>query len=67
MEYIGLTESTAVVELPGGYLHINWPNIDDNIYMTGPAKYVYSGIGARLSRSLAGLAGYVLSNCRNSN
>lgn len=38
----GFTERTAVVELPGGELSIEWAE-DDHVYMTGPAVKVYEG------------------------
>ncbi len=33
----------CLVRLPGGDLHIEWREADDNIYMTGPATEVFSG------------------------
>ena len=37
-------DSKVKVKLPGGFLNINWPNCKGDIYMQGPAKYVYDGI-----------------------
>jgi diaminopimelate epimerase len=39
----GLTERTAEVELPGGKLLIEWNPMDNHVYMTGPATFVYDG------------------------
>jgi diaminopimelate epimerase len=39
----GLTERTAEVELPGGKLQIEWNPMDNHVYMTGPATFVYDG------------------------
>ena len=39
----GLTERTAQVELPGGKLQIEWNPMDNHVYMTGPATFVYDG------------------------
>ncbi len=36
-------ERTATVELPGGCLQIEWSEIDQRVYMTGPAEQVFSG------------------------
>ncbi len=36
-------DRTCTVELPGGPLHIHWAE-DGRIYMTGPAKEVFTGI-----------------------
>jgi diaminopimelate epimerase len=33
----------CTVELPGGCLKIEWSDRDEHIYMTGPAKKVFSG------------------------
>lgn len=33
----------ATVGLPGGDLVIEWRESDNHIYMTGPAKFVFSG------------------------
>ncbi len=34
---------TCTVELPGGLLQINWSELDRKVYMTGPARKVFSG------------------------
>jgi diaminopimelate epimerase len=42
----GLTRKTdraCTVELPGGCLKIHWSETDGRVYMTGPAKRVFSG------------------------
>lgn len=31
------------VQLPGGKLTISWPDIEQSIYLTGPASFVYEG------------------------
>jgi diaminopimelate epimerase len=36
-------ERLCTVELPGGCLNIHWSEIDDRIYMTGPAQKVFMG------------------------
>jgi diaminopimelate epimerase len=36
-------ERKATVELPGGSLQIEWSEIDQRVYMTGPAKQVFTG------------------------
>ncbi|MFQ4140707.1 diaminopimelate epimerase [Chlorogloeopsis sp. ULAP02] len=36
-------DRTATVELPGGCLQIEWSEIDQHIYMTGPATRVFQG------------------------
>ncbi len=36
-------DRTATVELPGGCLEIEWSEIDQRIYMTGPAVRVFTG------------------------
>ncbi|AFZ23581.1 diaminopimelate epimerase [Cylindrospermum stagnale PCC 7417] len=33
----------AIVELPGGTLEIEWSEIDQRVYMTGPAERVFTG------------------------
>lgn len=33
----------ATVELPGGCLQIEWSEVDQKVYMTGPAQKVFSG------------------------
>lgn len=39
----GKCDRTATVELPGGSLQIEWSEIDQRVYMTGPAKKVFTG------------------------
>ena len=39
----GKAERSCTVTLPGGDLHIEWSAEDNHIYMTGPAKRVFSG------------------------
>lgn len=39
----GRCKQKATVELPGGLLEIEWPGPDQPVYMTGPAKKVFSG------------------------
>ncbi|NEQ49568.1 MAG: diaminopimelate epimerase [Leptolyngbya sp. SIO3F4] len=39
----GKSDRNAIVELPGGPLHIEWSINDNHIYMTGPAVLVFSG------------------------
>jgi diaminopimelate epimerase len=36
-------DRTAIIELPGGELEIEWSEIDQKIYMTGPAERVFAG------------------------
>lgn len=36
-------DRTATVELPGGCLEIEWSDIDQKLYMTGPAERVFTG------------------------
>ncbi|WP_269622946.1 diaminopimelate epimerase [Prochlorococcus marinus] len=38
-----LCNEKANIILPGGTLFIEWPNKSGDIYMSGPAKYVFSG------------------------
>jgi diaminopimelate epimerase len=40
----GKCDRIATVELPGGCLQIEWSEIDQRIYMTGPATKVFTGI-----------------------
>ncbi len=40
---MGRLDRTCLVHLPGGDLHIEWRESDNNIYMTGPAAEVFSG------------------------
>lgn len=39
----GKCDRTATVELPGGPLQIEWSEIDQRLYMTGPAERVFTG------------------------
>jgi diaminopimelate epimerase len=39
----GRCEQKATVELPGGPLQIEWSEIDQRLYMTGPAERVFTG------------------------
>jgi diaminopimelate epimerase len=36
-------DRTATVELPGGPLEIEWSELDQRVYMTGPAERVFTG------------------------
>lgn len=36
-------DRTATVELPGGCLEIEWSDMDQKLYMTGPAQKVFEG------------------------
>ena len=36
-------DRTATVELPGGCLEIEWAELDQRLYMTGPAQRVFTG------------------------
>lgn len=36
--------SDVRVSLPGGDLMVQWPNLDDSIFLTGPAVFVYEGV-----------------------
>ncbi|MBW4426679.1 MAG: diaminopimelate epimerase [Nostoc desertorum CM1-VF14] len=36
-------DRTATIELPGGPLQIEWSEIDQRVYMTGPAERVFTG------------------------
>ena len=38
-----LSDRTAVVELPGGELMIDWDANNNHVYKTGPATFVFSG------------------------
>ena len=40
----GKCDRTTAVELPGGVLQIEWSEISQRIYMTGPAQRVFTGI-----------------------
>ena len=39
----GKCDRTATVELPGGCLEIEWSELDQRLYMTGPAVRVFTG------------------------
>jgi diaminopimelate epimerase len=39
----GRTDRRTTVTLPGGDLLIDWSEADGKVYMTGPAKLVFSG------------------------
>jgi diaminopimelate epimerase len=39
----GKCDRIATVELPGGLLHIEWSEVDQRVYMTGPAERVFTG------------------------
>ncbi|MHA6532506.1 diaminopimelate epimerase [Paenibacillus sp. BAC0078] len=39
----GLTDRSATISLKGGDLFIEWNEQDNHVYMTGPAKVVYTG------------------------
>ncbi|QSJ20399.1 diaminopimelate epimerase [Nostoc sp. UHCC 0702] len=39
----GKCDRTATVELPGGPLEIEWSEVDQRVYMTGPAERVFTG------------------------
>lgn len=39
----GKCDRTATVELPGGLLEIEWSELDQRLYMTGPAVRVFTG------------------------
>ena len=36
-------EAQTSVSLPGGELLISWPKLDESIYLTGPAEFIYEG------------------------
>ncbi|MGB7442102.1 MAG: diaminopimelate epimerase [Coleofasciculaceae cyanobacterium] len=40
----GKSDHACTVELPGGNLEIEWSELDQRVYMTGPAEKVFSGI-----------------------
>jgi len=40
---IGKCDRSATVELPGGCLQIEWSEVDQRVYMTGPAERVFTG------------------------
>jgi diaminopimelate epimerase len=39
----GKCDRTATIELPGGPLQIEWSEVDQRVYMTGPAERVFTG------------------------
>ncbi len=39
----GKCDGTATIELPGGPLQIEWSELDQRVYMTGPAQKVFIG------------------------
>ncbi|MGI6214364.1 MAG: diaminopimelate epimerase [Christensenellales bacterium] len=39
----GLSDRTAQVKLPGGNLELCWNADDNNVYLAGPASYVFDG------------------------
>ena len=39
----GRTDRTLLAHLPGGDLHLEWAELDNHLYMTGPATEVFSG------------------------
>jgi diaminopimelate epimerase len=41
----GKTDRSVAVELPGGTLSIEWRESDGHVYMTGPAEFVFEGVG----------------------
>jgi diaminopimelate epimerase len=40
----GLLESEVRVDLPGGSAHVSWPGDGSNVWLTGPAVTVFSGM-----------------------
>ncbi len=40
---LGYVNENVIVNLPGGSLNINWPNLSGSIFMSGPAEHVFSG------------------------
>jgi diaminopimelate epimerase len=40
----GHCANAATVELPGGPLYIEWPALDQAVFMTGPAQKVFTGV-----------------------
>ncbi len=40
----GKCDRTTAVELPGGVLQIEWSEVSQRIYMTGPAQRVFTGL-----------------------
>ena len=45
----GKCDRTTAVELPGGVLQIEWSEVSQRIYMTGPAQRVFTGISSQLT------------------
>lgn len=43
MASMGLTEREVTVELRGGNLHIRWDEASGHVFMTGPARTVFTG------------------------
>jgi diaminopimelate epimerase len=41
--HTGRTDRKLLAHLPGGDLHLEWRESDNNVYMTGPATEVFSG------------------------
>ncbi|MBN3896960.1 MAG: diaminopimelate epimerase, partial [Nostoc sp. NOS(2021)] len=39
----GKCDRAATIELPGGPLQIEWSEVDQRVYMTGPAEKVFTG------------------------
>lgn len=39
----GLLANEVMVALPGGQLHISWPDEQSSVWMTGPAEHVFDG------------------------
>ncbi|GET41643.1 diaminopimelate epimerase [Microseira wollei] len=39
----GMSDRKATIELPGGPLEIEWSELDQRVYMTGPAEKVFAG------------------------
>ena len=40
---LGLTDTNVDVRLKGGTLHIDWDNVQEGMFMTGPAEFVFDG------------------------
>lgn len=40
---LGLTSRRATIVMDGGALTIEWSSIDNHVYMTGPAEFVFEG------------------------
>ncbi len=41
--FIGMCDYTTEVELPGGSLHVSCKSLVSPVFMTGPAKFIFSG------------------------